>query len=446
MNNVREFISNLFITARFYLLASVPVLLFLISYFFPSLYFIAQISLLIIVLISLYEIILLYSTNGIESFRIVPNKLSNGDDNEISLHLENAYPLQIHLKIIDEVPAQFQYRDSYFEVTLDKGQNYWLNYSLRPTERGEYEFGITRLYASVFLRLIERRYNQGKPTISKVYPSIINMKEMALKAFSARRNQTGNKLIRRTGESMEFDQIRHYYIGDDRRKINWKATARKGELMVNQNIQEKAQPVYTLIDKGRLMKMPFNGLTLLDYSINAALALSNVSLKKDDKVGLLTFNNKIDSFIKADKKIKQLKLILENLYAQESGFLESDFSLLYAYVRKHISTRSLLMLYTNFETLDSLKRQLTYLRQMAKLHLLVVVFFENTELNRLAHTKTNTTEEVYNQIVAEKYLLEKKQIVKELKKYRINVVYAPPELISIESINKYLEKKMKNEI
>src|SRR5690606_29643392 len=100
----------------------------------------------------------------------------------------------------------------------------------------------------------------------------------------------GIKKVRRLGHTMEFEQIKDYVLGDDLRTINWKATAKKNQLMVNQFQDEKSQPIYTIIDKGRVMEMPFSGLSLLDHAINSSLAISNVALKKHDKAGVFSFS------------------------------------------------------------------------------------------------------------------------------------------------------------
>ena len=99
--------------------------------------------------------------------------------------------------------------------------------------------------------------------------------------------------MRRIGHSYEFEQIKNYVRGDDYRSINWKATSRRGHLMVNQYEDERAQQVYNIIDKSRSMKMPFNGMSLLDYAINTSLVISNVALQKHDRAGLMTFSDKM---------------------------------------------------------------------------------------------------------------------------------------------------------
>ncbi|MEO6638777.1 MAG: DUF58 domain-containing protein, partial [Ginsengibacter sp.] len=137
----------------------------------------------------------------------------------------------------------------------------------------------------------------------------------------------------------------------------------------------------------------------------------------------------------------QKERILELLYNQKTDFLESDFEMLYMQVRNKIRHRSLLILFTNFESLSGLERQLDYLRSLAKYHLLLVVFFENTELTKLTATKATSLEEVYIKTIAEKFSFEKRLIAKELSKYGILSVLSSPQNLTVNSINKYLELK-----
>ena len=186
----------------------------------------------------------------------------------------------------------------------------------------------------------------------------------------------GIKKIRRLGHNNEFEQIKNYIQGDDLRTVNWKATSRRNELMVNQYQDERSQHIYSIIDKSRTMRMPFDELSLLDYAINSTLAFSNVAMKKGDKVGLHTFSNKLGNFLKADRSALQLRRIMDLLYHQKTHFLEADFNLLYANIRNKIKGRSLIMLYTNIESEYSLKRILPHLKRISQNHLLVVIFFE----------------------------------------------------------------------
>ena len=126
---------------------------------------------------------------------------------------------------------------------------------------------------------------------------------------------------------------------------------------MNNYQEEKAQQVYSIIDKGRAMKMPFDGLSLLDYSINASLVISNIALLKQDKAGIITFSEKLGAFLPADRKRLQMQKILSVLYNQKSLYLESNYEILSAYLKKKVTRRSLLFFFTNFESLSTLRRK-----------------------------------------------------------------------------------------
>lgn len=431
------YINNFF----FYLLISI-VALFCVAFIFPFLYnAIWYLLYLLLGFLALDFIILFVTKNGVEAQRTIPEKLSNGDENQIIVTIKNFYTFPIYTKIIDEIPYQFQIRNFEIKRKIKNASTDDFQYFLRPTERGEYHFGNLNIYASSPLRLLSKRYTFNKDVMVPTYPSYIQLRKYDLIAFSNNLFQYGVKKIRRIGHTMEFEQIKEYVSGDDIRTLNWKATAKKNSLMVNQFQDEKSQNIYMLIDKGRTMKMPFNGLSLLDYAINATLVLSNVILKKQDKAGMFAFSKKIDNRVVAERRTSQMQKILESLYNVKTDYFESDYSRLYADVKKNITQRSLLILYTNFETLDGLDRQLPYLKGIAKNHLLVVVFFQNTELNHITNKKAETIQEIYDKVIAEKFLFEKKLIVNELKKYGIHSVLTQPENLTLDTINKYLEIK-----
>lgn len=439
---MKKLYNSLFLNNRlFYILAGITVL-FVAAFFTPALFSIAKILLFTLSILTLIDAILLYSSkNGVEVERVLPERLSNGDNNKITLYLKNKYKFSTYSAIIEELPFQFQKRDFIFKQVLKPKHEKQLHYDLLPVKRGEYHFGHINVYVSTPLQLATRKYVLGEDKKLKCYPSFLRLKDFDIKAISNNLTAYGSKKIRRIGHSLEFEQIKEYVSGDDIRTLNWKATAKRNHLMVNQYVEEKSQPVYSIIDKGRPMQMHFNNLSLLDYAINATLAVSNAILKKQDKAGMLTFAKKIENLIVAEQRNSQMNLISEALYNVTTNFLEADYSMLYATIKRKITTRSLLILYTNFETLDALHRQLPYLRAIAKNHLLLVVFFENTELNKIVGQKAIAIEDVYDKIIAEKFMYEKKQIANELKKYGIQSVLTKPENLTGNTINKYLELK-----
>ncbi len=386
---------------------------------------------------------MLYSKKGLKGERVLPDKFSNSDVNDVQVQLKNNYSFTIEVALVDELPIQFQKRDFFRKTKLPGKNKNTIQYQVRPVERGEYQFGNLNCYATSVIGLIRRRYTFNNEQMVKVYPSFIQMKKYDFLAIDNRLRQIGLKKIRRIGHTMEFEQIKEYVMGDDVRTVNWKATAKHGHLMVNQYQDEKMQPIYSIIDTSRVMKMPFNELKLLDYAINSSLAFSNIALKKGDKVGVADFSNKLGAFLPANAKKTYLNTLLETLYNVDTKFKDSDFGILQALVRRKITQRSLLLLYTNFEHISSLKRQLPYLQAIAKKHVLVVIFFENTELKSLSDTDAETIPEIVDQTIAQQFQYDKKLMVRELQQRGIQTVLTAPEDLTVNTINKYLEIKAK---
>lgn len=439
---VGHFLKSIYFTNLIYYIIAVEVVLLVFGFFFPQIASFVEYGLFIIPALLIVDIIILYTNkNGIFGRRNTLDKLSNGDDNFIQIVLENHYLFAARLTIIDEIPFQFQTRDTEFNMTVESGKSKTVGYIVHPVKRGGYNFGALNIFVKSPIGFIQKRVRFSQDMIVPVYPSFLQMRKYELLAISNNLTNTGIKKIRKIGNNAEFDQIKEYVSGDDIRTINWKATARKNKLMINQYQDEKSQQVYSVIDMGRIMKMPFEGLSLLDYAINASLVISNIAMLKQDKAGIVTFSHKVQSVLLADRRNAQLQKIMELLYNQKTGYLESDFEKLYITVKTKINQRSLLLLYTNFESLSGLQRQIKYLRRLAKDHLLVVIFFENTELQLFIDKPAVTTEEVYNKTIAQKFAYEKKMIVKELEKYGIQSILTDPQKLSVNTINKYLELK-----
>lgn len=433
---------SLYINNRFFYALFAVGILYVLAFFFPRILNAAHAFLAFTLVLLCAEYFLLFmQKDAVLAQRILPEKMSNGDDNPVKIDLTNNYAFPINAKIIDEIPFQFQKRDFQLQKSLKSGESTLLQYNLQPKERGEYIFGKLNVYAESPLGLISKRYMYQKDVMLPSYPSFIHLRKYEMMALQNEFLLGGIKKIRKLGHTMEFEQIKEYVLGDDIRTINWKASSKHHKLMINQFQEEKSQRIYMLIDKGRTMQMPFNGLSLLDYSINATMAISHIILKKKDRAGMMTFSKKLENKIPAENKSGQLRKISEGLYNIKTDFFESDFGRLYQDLKKNIGQRSLILMFTNFETLDAVNRQMKYLRGIAKNHLLVVVFFKNAELQHIMHAHPENLQQVYDEIIAEKLEFEKKLIIQKLQMYGIFTIYTLPENLNLEVINKYLEIK-----
>lgn len=437
------YIKNLYLNPRFYYCFLAILVLFIISFLYPVLYVGVWVTFFIFLGITLVDYFMLFvlSKDGFIATRLLPKRLSNGDDNPIEITLNNQYPFSVSCEIIDEIPHQFQIRDFSIKRTLKSDATDITVHSLRPTSRGVYHFGKLNIYINSPIQLICRRFVFSENEAVSCYPSFMQMKQLELITFSKSKVPLGFKKVRRIGHTLEFEQIKNYVAGDDIRSINWKATAKSNQLMVNQYQDETRQSIYLMIDKGRVMQMPFNSLSLLDYSINASLALANVILRKNDRVSISTYSKKVESIATLSSEKAHMQKIMEALYNIDTHFVESDYSKLYTTIKHTISHRSLLILFTNFETIEGLHRQLPYLRALSRNHVLLVVFFENTELKKLASKVAVKTEQIFDKVIADQFIYDKRLIINELQKFGIHAVLTTPEDLSLNTINKYLEIK-----
>jgi uncharacterized protein (DUF58 family) len=442
-----RFLKSLYLENRLFMLLAAGIILFSISFLWSSLFIVGVIALLAAALLLLGDVVWLFNDRiRVNVTRSTPRLLSLGDDNIIELEIKSLAPIKLHIEMIDELPYQLQKRDFKQQVDLDAQERKLVRYTMRPVQRGEYHFGNAVLYLRSPLGIVSRRINAAEPQMVPVYPSIIQMKKYSL-ATNPRLSQFfGVKKMRRIGHSYEFEQIKSYVRGDDFRSLNWKATGRHNNLMVNTYQDERSQPVYCIVDKSRQMRLPFEGLSLMDYAINTSLVISNVALQKKDRAGLITFAEKMETTLKADNRTLQLRRILEALYNQKESLLEANYELLYKMLKNIARTRSLIILFSNIESRQTLERLKPILKRISSFHLLVVVFFENTELADYGQQQAEDLADTYLMSTALRMNDEKKYLIQELNQYGVHTILTRPEDLTINTLNKYLEFKARGMI
>lgn len=395
----------------------------------------------IVLLFFLIDLLTVFNKADVKCTRHCAERFSNGDKNTINLELTSTYSRPIKVKIIDEIPVEFQERHFEIQAELQPNIPICIQYTLTPKRRGEYKFNDLHIFVLSKFGLLEKNFTIKSPFSVKVYPSFNIIHNMELLSVSNKMRECGIKNVRRIGHGKEFEQIKEYVRGDDYRTINWKATARKHQLMCNVYCDEQSQQIYNIIDKGRGMQHAFHNMTLLDYAINATLALSYITLEHSDNAGLITFETTIDSHVPASKAPKQMGKIMEVLYREKTTFLQSDYSTLYEYCNHKINKRSLMIIYTTFDSMISMERQLPYLSKLSMKHVVLVVFFKDKEINEMIAKKPKTTLEYFEHVTAEKFDFEKKLITKNLQRHGIYSILTEPQNLTVNVINKYLEMK-----
>lgn len=435
-------IRSIYIAQRFFVAWGIVFLLFVTAFIVPFLFYVAQLALIALVLFLLADIVLLNKVkHPFIVKRTLPSRLDLGDEVRVLVSLENTTQQPFSCTLYDETPVEFQARDLSFQRTVLPHAIVELSYIYQPKTRGIHSWGKIHVFFSSQFGLVRKRIVFSVENAVPVYPSVQQMKKYEFQVFSKKSMATGIKRIPLLGHNNEFEQINNYVQGDEIRKINWKATSRKKELMVNHYQAERSQHVYMVIDKSRAMERSFEGLTLLDYAINSSLVFGNIALRKGEKVGLFTYSDKMGDQLAASKSKGHLKAILELLYSQRTNFKEANFKLLVQTLQRNVRSRSLIMLYTNFETLLGLKRALPLLKLISKQHVLVVIFFENTQLHELAIKRPTQFEDIYASNIAQQQMHIKHEMAKLLKANGIYTVLTQPQDLHINTINSYLSLK-----
>ena len=391
------------------------------------------------------EIFALYSKqNPLRTERKLPVRLSNGDTNFVSLKITNSFNFNLIATIIEDLPQQFQIRQWEKTTEVIKNAVTEFKYSVEPKVRGIYLWQNCYILYKIYpYSLVYRRVIFEFHQEVACFPSFEQFNKIPVKAIVSNFHESSQNSIRKIGQSLEFEQIKEYSSEDDYRHINWKASAKRGQLMLNQYQDERSQDIYCVLDLGRSMKMPFHQQTLLDYSINASLALSKAVITMQDKAGIVGLAHNKCEFLSAKKDFKQFGKINDMLYNLQTEFLEANYELLYKFVRVNIKQRSLLVIFTNFDSVNSLHRQMPYLKALAKYHLLLVVFFENTEVVNMVKEQATDLKDIYTKTIGQSILSQNRLIVKELHKFGIQSLLIQPEKLSLEVINKFVQIKKK---
>lgn len=382
-------------------------------------------------------------STGIYSERMIDSKAVIGQANKVQIRVENRFNEVQHITILDEMPFQLRDENQELVANLKPGELKVLQYTFTPLLRGKYEFKRVLIFVNGWFGFIQNRVKFEEHHFIDVLPNQ-NLHPKDAINFLQKRSQLGERVIKTRGQSMEFDQITDYTVGDDQRFINWAATARSNQLKVSRFVEEKSHNIYFLLDKGRTMNYQHLGQHLIDYAINASVYLAKLALKQGDRAGTVVFSHRIHAILKAYKSHTTLKK-LNTIWGLQSYKTEhSNFNQLYLACNQIIAQRSLLFLFTNFDTLKSVQDQMMVFRKLNKKHLLVIVFFKDKELGDYVLSAAENYDDAAGRTIARQYYLNQSLIKMELEKYKIKVIHCLPTQLGSEVRNMYMNIKKSN--
>jgi uncharacterized protein (DUF58 family) len=391
---------------------------------------------------------------AIEAERIHDSKLSLGAENAITLLLANRGQRPISFKLRDEYPYQFMADTATLEGVIAPFDIYEARYHLKPLQRGNYQFGDINIRYLSALKTFVRQARYPAEAQVKVYPNVLDVRKYDLLARRGLLFELGLRTNRQFGAGTEFSRLREYNTDDEFRRINWKATARRGKPIAAEYETERSQYIVSMIDTGRLMRPPIGdpstgsgqGLAKLDYAINTALLLSYVATLKGDHVGLLTFADDVRTYLAPKRGKGQFYRMLEALYNVQFEPVEADYGQALAYLGVKHKRRSLVIMFTDLVTLDAAKPLIAHLARLAQRHLPLCVVISDPNITRLAAQPPRDSSAVYQRAVAEMLLDERRVVLDTLNRSGVLTLDVPADKLTVSVINTYLELKGKGAI
>lgn len=377
----------------------------------------------------------------VQVIRRVSPRLSVGEREPVELLVRNYGRYTVRFAIQDTVPRGWEVQGLPASAVLKPNQEIVLTYHVVPAARGRFHFGELYVRMEHAPGLVARQFRIPAPEEVRIYPDLREVSKYELMLRRSRLEELGIHRSRLAGRGTEFERIRDYTPDDEYRQIDWKATARRNRPMTRVYEVERSQNVFVVVDAGRMMAGRVGKMSKLDYAINAALMLAHVALRSGDRVGLMIVSDDIDAYLPLGKGQAQLKQFTELLYGVEARLCHVDYRAALEQIAIRCKRRSLVVFFTDLVDEDTSADLITYMRLLRPVHLPLCVALQDNQVVTASRRPSETAAQMYERTVALDLLAERKRILDSLHKLGALVLDSPPEELSVNVVNRYLELK-----
>ena len=398
-----------------------------------------QIASLALAGIAAADFLLLALLPRITGERSLPGSAALGIAIDVPIRLASRAALPLACEVHDHHPAQCTVEAQPQAVRLPARGWTELVYRLRPTSRGNLEFGGIELRVSSPLRLWQRRVRTGEPASLRVFPNFAALSGYALLATDHRLSDVGILQRRRRGEGMDFDQLREYREGDSQRKIDWKASQRLGKLISRDYQEERDQQIVFLIDCGRRMRARDDDCSHFDHALDATLLLAYVGLRQGDSVGLMTMSGE-ERFLAPHRSRGTVNRILNLVYDLQPGMLTTDYYQAAVALGHRVRKRALIVIVSNLRDEDD-DTLLPALQLLQKRHLVLFASLREKVLDDAVLQPVRDFESALTHAAAVDYRLQRDAAFRRLKLGNVVCLDVPPQELAVALVNQYLEVK-----
>lgn len=378
--------------------------------------------------------------------RVVANKLSIGESNNVILQVENQSFQKLEVTLLDSPPESFNAPGEPLCITLEPRTRAEVRYRVVPPRRGRFTFGNVSIRFRGRLELIVRQRDVPCEMTIDVYPNIKNVARFELRVRRSHLVETGLKSERRRGNGTDFESLREYVRGDEFRRVDWKATARRHKLISREYQSEVNQSVLVMLDCSRPMGASLPRGTMLDATVDAALLLIQRVIRNGDNAGLLAFTDRPIRFVPPAKGKRQLHLIMSQLAAVQPERAEPDYGAAFRYLMTRRIKRSLLIILTDLTTGEAAERLKKEVPILLRKHLPVVVSIYHPTLAERVATGPESSDQVWESIVAREMLGRVKAAHRQLELLGVGTLLLPPEKLCTSLLASYLRLKLRSKL
>jgi uncharacterized protein (DUF58 family) len=394
-----------------------------------------------LVLVLARDVALLPARAGYRVQRHVPEPFSLGELEEVQVVIENPAAAGLTARVADHAPAELNPFPRELAGRFDASGRLAVSYSTSSPRRGAFRFGPVDLQVSREDGWWRRQVKLSQPDEVAVFPNVVAIKRLQLTLRRGLRAMAGLRRARPPGASTAFAGLRDYVRGDDVRRVSWTATARRDRPVVVEVEAERGQQVMIAVDCGRLMTAPAGELDKLDHAVNAALMLAWVAHAYGDRVGLMTFDDRVTGFIKPERGSSQIRRLTESLYAVKSDYVEPDFGHAFTHLALRLGRRSMVVVLTDVQDPEASKELVAHCLRLAARHLVLVVAMSDPAVLNARDQPVTTSSRAYEWAAAEEFVASRRESFELLRRGGVLGLDVVAGRLSPALVERYLELK-----
>ena len=394
-----------------------------------------------LVVVAARDLALLPGRSGYAVQRLMPEPFSLGERQEVTVVVENPAAAGLLAKVADHVPAELSPEPRVLSGRFDRDGRLRLSYHTSSPRRGAYRFGSVDLQVARDDGWWLRQVRVPLAHEVAVFPNVVAIKRVQLTLRRGLRAMAGMRRARPPGASTAFAGLRDYVRGDDFRRVSWTATARRDHPVVVEVEAERGQQVMIALDCGRLMTAPAGNLDKLDHAVNAALMLAWVAQAYGDRVGLMTFDDRVTAFVRPERGSAQLRRLTEALYSVKAQYVEPDFGHAMTHLALRIGRRSMIVLLTDVQDPESSKELMAHCLRLAGRHLVLVVAMSDPAVMSARDAPITTSARAYEWAAAEQFVASRRESFEFLRRGGVLGLDVVAGSLSPALVEQYLELK-----